>query len=521
MSNEKDGHGVVQMESKNLGDGSQGTRSDRLDVPEKPDQAAERGQAVTNRYGEPLVHFDRAAESRLRLKIDFYVVPTVAILYLFCFIDRTNLGNARIAGLEADLNFTGYNYNEIISIFYVSYVIFEIPSNLLCKYMGPGWFLPLAAILFGITSLVTAYVHNYAQMAGVRFLLGVFEAGMLPGCAYYLSRWYRRSELAFRLALYIITAPLAGAFGGLLASAILKLDSFAGLHRWRMIFAIEGIITIGLGVIALLTLTDRPETAWWLSEAEKELAVARVKSERVGQMAVLDKIDTKKLVRGIFSPITLSTSFIFLLNNITVQSFAFFLPTIVKSIYKNESIIRQQLLTAPPYLLGAVFMIPFPLMSWRMDKRQIFIILSAPLVMVGYCMFLGSGSSSVRYAATFLIAMSTFTNGAMCNAQVSANVVSDTARSAAIGFTVMMGNTGGLISSWIFLPWDAPDYHIGNGVNLAAASMIFIVGVLTHFWMVWDNNRRSGRDVDGELQGLTQKEIEDLDWKHPGFKWKP
>lgn len=433
----------------------------------------------------------------------------------------TFVGNAKIAGLEAELGFKGYNYNEIITFFYVSYVLFEIPANLLCKYMGPGYFLPLATVLFGIASLATGYANNYAQMAGIRFLLGIFEAGMLPGCAYYLSRWYRRSELAFRLALYIITAPLAGAFGGLLASAILKLDSFAGLHKWRMIFVIEGIITIALGLIAFLTLTDRPETARWLTKEEKELAIARVKSERVGQTAVLDKIDSKKLVRGIFSPITLSTAFIFLLNNITVQSFAFFLPTIVKTIFKSKSTIQQQLLTAPPYLVGAVFMIPFPLMSWRLDKRQIFLTLSAPLVMVGYLMFLVSEASSVRYAATFLIAASAFTNGAMCNAQVSANVVSDTARSAAIGANVMMGNIGGLISSWAFLPWDAPNYHIGNGLNLATASSILIVGLLTHIWMNYDNKRRDKRDVDEELRGLTQKEIEDLDWKHPGFRWKP
>lgn len=433
----------------------------------------------------------------------------------------TFVGNAKIAGMEAELGFAGYNYNEIISIFYISYILFEIPANLLCKYMGPGYFLPLATVLFGIASVATAYVNNYAQMAGVRFLLGIFEAGMLPGCAYYLSRWYRRSELAFRLALYIITAPLAGAFGGLLASAILRLDSFAGLHKWRMIFAIEGIITIGLGLLAFFTLTDRPETARWLTKEEKELAIARVKSERVGQTVVLDKIDAKKLVRGIFSPVTLSTAFIFLLNNITVQSFAFFLPTIVKTIYGSKTTIQQQLLTAPPYLVGAVFMIPFPLLSWRLDKRQIFLTLSAPMVMVGYLMFLASEASSVRYAATFLIAASTFTNGAMCNAQVSANVVSDTARSAAIGANVMMGNIGGLISSWAFLPWDAPNYHIGNGLNLATAGSIFIVGLLTHIWMNYDNKRREKRDVDEELKDMTPKEIEDLDWKHPGFRWKP
>ena len=150
---------------------------------------------------------------------------------------------------------------------------------------------------------------------------------MMPGIAYYLSRWYRRSELAFRLSLYIVMAPLAGAFGGLLASGILKLSHFGGLHTWRMIFAIEGIITCGLSVISFFTLTDRPATARWLSQEEKDLAIARVKSERLGTTEVLDGIDKPKLLRGILSPVTLATAFIFLLNNITVQGLAFFAPT--------------------------------------------------------------------------------------------------------------------------------------------------------------------------------------------------
>jgi MFS family permease len=122
-------------------------------------------------------------------------------------------------------------------------------------------------------------------------------------------------------------APLAGAFGGLLASGILKLSHFGGLHTWRMIFAIEGIITCGLSVISFFTLTDRPATARWLSQEEKDLAIARVKSERLGITEVLDGIDKPKLLRGILSPVTLATALIFLLNNITVQGLAFFAPT--------------------------------------------------------------------------------------------------------------------------------------------------------------------------------------------------
>jgi MFS family permease len=211
----------------------------------------------------------------------------------------------------------------------------------------------------------------------------IFEAGLLPGIAYYLSRWYRRSELAFRLSLYIVMAPLAGAFGGLLASGILKLDHFGSLRTWRMIFAIEGTITIAISVIAFFTLTDRPEVARWLSQEEKDLAIARVKSERVGMTEVLDKLDVAKTLRGIFSPVTLTTSMIFLLDNITVQGLGFFAPTIVKTIYPHASIISQQLHTVPPYVVGGFFTVLFPFLSWRFDNRLLFFIISPPLMMTG------------------------------------------------------------------------------------------------------------------------------------------
>jgi MFS family permease len=415
----------------------------------------------------------------------------------------------------------GYDYNTVLSIFYVSYIVFEIPSNMACKYVGPGWYIPATTLGFGISSICTAFVHNLSAAAGVRFLLGMFEAGMLPGIAYYMSRWYRRSELVFRLSLYIVMAPLAGAFGGLLASAILTLDHFGGLHKWRMIFAIEGIITCCLALIGFLTLTDRPATAKWLSQEEKDLAIARIKSERVGTTEVLDKFDSTKTYRGIFSPVTLATSFIFLLDNITVQGLAFFAPTIVKTIYPKDTVVSQQLHTVPPYVVGAFFTVLFPYLSWKFDRRTIFFIGSAPLMICGYIMFLVSVNPHVRYGATFIIASGAFSFGALCNAQVSANVVSDTARSAAIGTNVMFGNIGGLIATWSFLPFDGPNYKIGNGLNLATSSTILILSILLLLWMAADNKLREKRDVDSEVGGLSQKQIQDMDWRHPAFRWRP
>ncbi|KAH7107434.1 major facilitator superfamily transporter [Auriculariales sp. MPI-PUGE-AT-0066] len=489
-------------------------------VIEKRERASVDGSS--NHTNEPFV-LDEVAERKLRWKLDFYLVPTVALLYLFCFIDRANVGNARLAGLERDLNMKGYNYNQLLSIFYISYIVFEIPGTLACKWIGPGWFIPATTLGFGICSLCMAYVNTLASACGVRFLLGIFEASVLPGIAYYLSRWYRRSELVFRIALYIVMAPLAGAFGGLLASGILKLHSFAGVHEWRMIFLIEGIITICLAVVGFFTLTDRPETAHWLNAEEKALAIARVKSERVATTILLDRIDVRKVKRGIFNPTTVTTALIFLLNNVTVQGLAFFLPTIVRTIYPHNSLISQQLHTVPPYIVGAFFALIFPFLSWHIDRRLIFFIAAVPMAIIGYIMFLATKNLDARYGATFLIASGAFPFGALVNAHVSANVVSDTARSGAIGTVVMFGNIGGLIATWSFLPFDGPNYPIGNGLNLATSVTSLIVSICLLVWMKASNKKREARgkeEVDAELAGLGQKQIEDLDWKHPEFRWR-
>ncbi|KLO89333.1 putative MFS transporter [Fusarium fujikuroi] len=494
-------------------------------------------EGTVHQYGQQALPIDEVLESKLRWKMDLRILPTVTIIYLLCFIDRANIGeyiktstcdhishnsagNARIAGLEADLKMQGYDFNISLSIFYISYILFEIPLNLLCKRIGPGWFIPACCLGFGICTTCTAFVNDFSTLCGLRFLLGVFEAAMLPANVYYLSRWYRRSELTFRLSFVIISASLAGAFGGLLASAILRLQHFGSLHSWRMIFAIEGTVTCAVGVISFFTLTDRVETAFWLSPEQKALANARIMSERVGTTEIIDKFGTKRMLRGILNPVVLPTAVISFFNFITVHGLSFFLPTIVRTIFPQHSVQNQQLLTVPPNVLGTIMCMLFCYISWKVDKRGIFLIICAPFSMVGYSMFLATSNPHVRYAATFLPVCGIFAMGAFPNAHVSANVISDTSRSSAVAFNVMLGNIGGLVSTWAFLPFDGPEYRIGNGLNLAAQSCIFLIAICMYFAMERSNKKRSGVDVQRELAGKTLSEIQDLEWRHPGFKWQ-
>lgn len=265
---------------------------------------------------------------------------------------------------------------------------------------------------------------------------------MFPGIAYYMSRWYCRAELGFRLSFFVATAPLAGAFGGLLASGILKLSSFGGFHGWRMIFAIEGIITIGLGVLGFFFITDGPETARWLTPQEREIVISRLLSERVATTKLLDRMDRVKIRRGLTNPVTLGTGVLFLFNASTVQGLAFFLPTIVATIYPEASVVQQQLYTVPPYAVGVVLTLGLSGVSWWLDRRNIILIIASLPVLVAYILFISTLNPATRYAAAFLVASTSFVAGSMTTAQVSGNVDSDAARAVAIGVNTMFASLG-------------------------------------------------------------------------------
>jgi sugar phosphate permease len=319
-------------------------------------------------------------------------------------------------------------------------------------------------------------------------------------------------------------APLAGAFGGLLASGIASLSNIGTLTTWRMIFFVEGIITIGLSLIAFVILTDRPQTARWLTQEEKDLAIARIKSERVAQAAVIDTFNRRKLWLGFWNPSVIGTAIVFMLNNITIQGLAFFLPTIVSTIFPKTSgytVVQQQLLTVPPYIFGAFWTLLFPYLARIKDKRQIYFIISAPPVMIGYIIFLATQNQVARYVATFIIVSTAFSLGPLCNSQAAAQVVSDTSRSVSLAVNMLFGNVGGLVATWSFISWDGPDYHIGNGLNLGTSTAILFISSGVLYWMNRDNARRDTKDIDQELAGLSRDEIENLEWKHPGWRWKP
>jgi sugar phosphate permease len=156
----------------------------------------------------------RKLTRRVLFKLDTRILPVLALLFLCSFLDRTNVGNAKILGLQNDLNITGHQYDIGLTVFYLTYICSELPSNLIIKKASPKIWLPTLTMVWGIITMCLGFVRNFAGFVAVRAILGVAEGGLLPGMVLYLSFFYKRSDLALRIGLFYTAASLSGAFGG-------------------------------------------------------------------------------------------------------------------------------------------------------------------------------------------------------------------------------------------------------------------------------------------------------------------
>jgi MFS family permease len=233
--------------------------------------------ALATAPGVSMASFAHLDEKAILRKMDLRLIPMLALLYLLSFLDRGNIGNAKIEGLTEDLGITGAQYNWCLTVFFFTYAAFEVPSNLLLKKLRPSVWLPTIMVAWGLVMTLMGIVQNYEGLLIARIFLGVAEAGLFPGVAYYITMWYARHEAQFRQALFFSAASVAGAFSGLLAFGIAHMDGVGGLEGWRWIFILEGILTVVVAVVAFFVLYDFPETATFLTEEERAFVVYRLK----------------------------------------------------------------------------------------------------------------------------------------------------------------------------------------------------------------------------------------------------
>jgi MFS family permease len=199
-------------------------------------------------------------EKKLLRKIDTRLMPLLMLIYVLNYLDRNNIATARLGTLEDDLGLVGTQYNTVISIFFVGYILTQIPTNMILDKVRPSLFLPAVMCAWGVVSTCTAAVHNYQGLIALRFVLGFVEAPFFPGALFLLSSWYTKKELAARISILYAAGQMAGAFGGLLGSAIMAgMVDVAGLPAWRWLFLIEGVIVFPVAGLAMWILPKYPE----------------------------------------------------------------------------------------------------------------------------------------------------------------------------------------------------------------------------------------------------------------------
>ncbi|TKX26478.1 MFS transporter-like protein 17 [Elsinoe australis] len=460
-------------------------------------------------------------ETAVRRKIDWNLVPLMTVLYLLCFLDRSNIGNARIQGLGRDLNLVGYQFNWALTVFYVIYGIVEVPSNILLKRIGPRWWIPFLVLGFGLISLCTAFVKNFAQLMAMRALLGLFEGGTMPGIAFYLSCFYRRQELLFRIGIFVSAASMAGAFGGLLATGLSRIPVWgvagARIGTWRNTFFFEGLITCLAAAAAPWFMARNPETAYFLTERQKYIATQRLFLEH--KSIPNEKVESRHIKRAIFNVNSNVCAIGFFLINITVQSLSLFMPTLLKDLGWTAT--KAQLHTVPPYVLACLVAIFIAFVSDRTRQRGLWLALFAPLGVIGFAVLRGDVSANIKYMAVFFVTIGAFPGGPAFLSWGLNNSAGPAIRAVAGGYIVSVGTLGAIVATWTYLPSDGPDYPIGHSINLGAQCFALFLALFGIAYIIWENRQRALGKRDHRLQGLSEAEANDLGYRHPEFRYIP
>ncbi|KAL9933912.1 hypothetical protein V8E36_006994 [Tilletia maclaganii] len=503
-------------------------------------------------------------ERSLVRKMDLQIVPLATLLYFFSFLDRTNIGQARLNGLLTDLNLsTSFGYPFALTILYIPYILFEIPSNLLVKRVGPAKWIPLLVTCWGIVSTLQGIVKDAAGLYVVRAFLGATEAGILPALSLYLTFFYKPSELGIRQALYFTGAALSGAFSGLLSSAIGNLRGKAGLNGcW--IFILEGIATVLFALTTFFLLPNGPEKLWWLTDEERAMAVERLRDEhrltqlfsnRVGGSAdvvqekdklaqeanadaspwdsrafsssdgnspsavevkqreetaeeraaweaELGKFDWRQIPKAICDPRVLCCCVSGFCLASGLYGIAVFSPTIINGLDRFTRV-ESQLLSCPPAAAAFLVSIALAFLSDRFRWRAGAIMASATIAIAGFALAYGSANPYVQYAAIIVLSCGVYSAPPAQLTWISTLVTGHEKRATAIAFYIVFTNSGGVLSTWLFR--DGPRYRKSFLIMLILQIVAFFAAALCEFFVIYERRARAAGKRDGPVEELRAK----------------
>ncbi|KAJ5181917.1 hypothetical protein N7449_012064 [Penicillium cf. viridicatum] len=459
---------------------------------------------------------DPAAEKRLLWKLDIHVVPILMFLFLLAFLDRINIGNARIQGLEKDLGMKGHDYNIALFIFFIPYILFEVPSNLFLKKVSPSWWLSGIMFCWGVVTTCQGVVKSFGGLVACRFLLGLFEAGLMPGCIYLIAMYYKRHELQWRFNVFFSASIMAGAISGLLAYGIAQMDGVGGYSGWRWIFIIEGLLTVFTGIAAKFLIVDWPETSTFLNDEERVLLLRRLSEDR-GE-AQMNRFD-KPAIKRTFSDIKIYFGAIMYFGIVnTGYATSFFTPTILRQL--GWTSVRAQVMSIPIYVVATVIALATAFVSDRLRHRFTFTLMGCVIATIGYIILICQESVPVaaRYFALFAITGGGYMTQPILLGWVSNNMAGHYKQSIASAMQIGFGNCGGLVASNVFFDSEAPTYRTGFGVSLG---MVWICGLActVFFGYLYRENRLREQCKRDHRYHWPREELENAGDDHPSFRF--
>ncbi|KAI0676436.1 MFS general substrate transporter [Trametes maxima] len=455
-------------------------------IPSLDEKAAVEGETVVRTESiSPSVE-----ERRLVRKLDMRILPIACIMYLFAYLCRSNLGNARLQGLPQDVlhgDPTGVLFDWTNSVFFFSYVLCQVPATLLSKLCPPRIWLGCTMVGWGLCSLLMSTAFDFPGLLVARIGIGAFEAGFSPGIPLYMSLFYGKDELGVRLAFWFAFAAIAGAFGGLIAFGIQ--DIHAAIPNWKLLFIVEGLPTVLLGLLSMVILPNRPEETRILNEREREIAIERMNR---GTRADIGRTVNKPHISAAFRDWRVyAGGILYFGTNCAAAAFGAFLPTVIATFgYTNA---RAQLLTVPPYMVAAVYMCLTSYASDRLQSRGIFIVVASVLGGIGYALLAGVTNIHARYFATFCITSGTYTSIGVILAWYVHNLGSETKKAAGMPIFMAIGQCGSVLGSHLYPATEGPRYIRGFAVSCALQFLnAFTALVLTISYGV-ENKRRDER----------------------------
>ncbi|SPO25664.1 related to allantoate permease [Ustilago trichophora] len=437
-------------------------------------------------------------EKKLMRKVDFRLIPWLSVLYLLSFLDRSAIGNARLYGLEKELKLTSEQYNLALTVFFFPYALFEVPSNILLKRLRPSIWFPIITILVGICMISQGLVHNYQGLLLARFFLGVTEAGLFPGANFLISGWYKRSEFGLRASIFFSAATISGAFGGLLAFAINKMDGTGGYSGWRWIFIIIGLVTFLAGVLSFWFCVDFPDTAKFLSDSERRAVIYRLQSDQ--QFSAAGEgfkwsnvwkafLDWKTYVglgayAGCVGPL---------------YAFSLFTPTIVKALNPRYTANVANLISIPVYIVACLFTVVVGFCADRTSRRTLYSIALSTMGVIGYVILIANDPKTkpgVSYFGVYLAALGIYPMISNTIAIVAGNSEGAYVRSVVTGVVISFGNINGAVSSNIYPKKTGPRFIMGHAVVLAYIVIGIISNTIFYFGLQYENRQRDAGKRD-------------------------